>query len=209
MGGGQLPLEPFVANKHLILNPTTMPRAADQARESLPATSSTPSEKSRWTNIRRGFNNRACCTAPAVLFNRCSSHRRPRQSTDFGPRESIDTVPMQEQDSWSRDDQPKLRASWQHVAVVRRQDHGGEDGTTGVGFRPAVSAVHWMWGLIVPHPGSGNPSGPSLFPVPQTCRPRLCLWAVVFFSQPTEPANHKRTTDSVRRLVVERLTMEL
>lgn len=38
MGGGQLPLEPFVANKHLILNPTTTPRAADQARESLPAT---------------------------------------------------------------------------------------------------------------------------------------------------------------------------
>lgn len=74
----------------------------------------------------------------------------------------------------------------------------GVDGTTGVGFRQrrlAVSAVHWMWGLIVPHPGSGNPSGPSLcFRAANLSAPpvRSCV-----FPQPTEPTNHKRTTDLV------------
>ena len=38
----------------------------------------------------------------------------------------------------------------------------------------------WMWGLIVPHPGSGNPSGPSLFPCREPVGPACEQW--VFFS---------------------------
>lgn len=169
MAGGQLPLEPFVANKHLILNPTTTPRAADQARESPPARSSTPSAKSRWTNIRRDSTAGLLHSTPAVLFNRCSSHRRPRQSTVHPKARHF--VPCKSKISGQ---ETTIRSGGQ-IGIVRSQDYGGEDGTTGVGFRqrrPAVSAVHWMWELIVPHPGSGNPSGRK--PVGPACE-QLCF----------------------------------
>lgn len=84
MGGGQLPLELFVAvvaNKHLILNPTTTPRAADQARESQPARSSTPSVKKADGRISGGTQQ------PGLLSLQqfCSTDARPIAVPDCQP----------------------------------------------------------------------------------------------------------------------------
>lgn len=169
MAGGQLPLEPFVANKHLISTPPL--RRAPQIKHARAR------QRGRRRHQRKADGRISGGTqqpgllhsTPAVLFNRCSSHRRPRQSTVHPKARHF--VPCKSKISGQ---ETTIRSGGQ-VGIVRSQDYGGEDGTTGVGFRqrrPTVSAVHWMWGLIVPHPGSGNPSGRK--PVGPACE-QLCF----------------------------------
>lgn len=164
MAGGQLPLEPFVANKHLILNPTTSPRAADEARESPPARSSTPSAKSRWTNIRRDS------TAGFAAQHSSSSIQQmlvPSPSTTVNCASEGPTLcPLQEQDFWSRDDYPKRRASW-HRSESRlrrgRRDHRRRISST----PPCRFGSPLDVGIDRPASAVGEPLRP------QTCRPRL------------------------------------
>ncbi|KAK0738338.1 hypothetical protein B0T18DRAFT_244349 [Schizothecium vesticola] len=203
MGGGdevQLPLEPFVANKHLILNHTTTP--APQIKHT------------RASQLgRRAITKKAVGQISGETQQRCLLHAALQQSYSTDPRliavpdsqpisyirKTRHFIPMQEQDSWPRD----LRLRLSEVEGNMSLSYG--DMSTGGGRRDHRRRISSTLlcrfgspldvGIDRPASGVGEPLWPLSVSVPQACRPRV---------PPISSCGL-----SGRVLVVERHTMEL